>query len=180
MKRLSIPTVCISALLLTLSGCASTYHVKPPLKHLEAEDLVLDIRAKHPVAIIPSYVSSTEPIHICKDGFSDYFARRDELTDSATRNLEAIFKQKKIIVNAAAEKKLKIAVLHARCTSTPAWFAVAYHVTLRVQAGENTVIDFTGLNIGGTADIASNISQAINKAYLIMFKNNEIKRYLEN
>ena len=179
MKKVTVFAVCIVALLLSLSGCFAIYYVKPPLRQLEQKDLAPDIRTTHPVAIIPAYISSTEPIHICQDSFFDYFAQRDELTDSAVKNLEAIFKQKNITVNAAAEKKLKIAVLHVRCSSTPA-SAVTYHVTLRVQAGDNIVMDFTGFNIGGTIDVATNVSQAINEAYLRMFNNEEIKRYLEN
>lgn len=177
MKKVIVFAICVVTILFSVSGC--TYHVKPPLRQLEQKDVTLDIRTTHPVAIIPAYISGTEPIHICQGDFSDYFAQRDELTDAAVKNLEAILKQKKITVHDTAVKKLKIAVIHARCASTPAW-VVAYHVTLRVHAGDDIVLDFEGVNLGATGDVASNVSEAINEAYLIMFKNEEIKTYLEN
>jgi hypothetical protein len=177
MNRIAISIFCF-ALSLCLSGCIN-HQIVPSLELLETARLP-EITTKDSVAVIPVFNPNAVMIRFCDGGAHRYFGKIDDLTDSAVKNLEAMLKQKNIVIDVKAEKKLSIAVISARCSGVPP-YGLSYYVTIRVQTGNGITKTFTGHNVGGHIfGTDSHVSHAINEAYLDMFYNDEIKGYLKN
>ena len=178
MNRIAKLFFCIATLSLGLTGCIN-HQIVPPLETVEASKLPA-ITTTQPVAVIAVYNPNAAMIQFCTGGVHRYFGKIDDLTDSAVKNLEAMLKQKNIVVDAKAAKKLNIAVISASCAGTPPW-GLTYSVTVQVQAGDSITRTFTGHNVGGHIfGTDSHVSGAINEAFLEMFTNEAIMSYLRN
>jgi hypothetical protein len=178
MKRIAISIFCFAALFLGLSGCIN-HQIVPPLEQLEPSRLP-EITTKDSVAVIAVYNPTAAMIRFCDGGAHRYFGKIDDLTDSAVKNLEAMLKQKNIVLDAKAVKRFSIAVISARCSGVPP-YGLSYYVTILVKTGNGVTRTFTGHNVGGHIfGTDTHVSHAINEAYLDMFYNDEIKDYLKN
>jgi hypothetical protein len=179
MMRITAPVFCFVILFVGLSGCTINHQIVPPLGQLEPSKLP-NVSTKQPIAIIAVYDPNAAIVEICRGGAHRYFAKADDLTDSAVKNLEAILKQKNIGVDAKAEKKLSIAVTNARCSGVPP-YGLSYEATVQVRTGSGIMRTFTGTNVGGHVfGTDSHVSDAINEALLNMLHNDSIMGYLKD
>jgi hypothetical protein len=179
MKKCALYSLLFAMIIFCVTGCGPHYHqVVTQLEPVD-EDNLPEINMSQPVSIVavlnPS-VPKTELFY--RTGGHHFLCTLDDLTGTAVQNLEDMLKRKKIILDANAGKKLKIAVIAAKIDSGNN--LCGYIVTIRVMAGDNLSYDFTGINKGTDWNREKNLSQAINEALLQLFKNEAIMGYLKN
>jgi hypothetical protein len=174
----------ITIIVIGFTGCTINHQIVPPLRQVDIQKLP-EITMRHPVAIVAVRNPAAPMAEVCVGEVHRYISKIDDLTDSAVRNLEDMLKRKNITLDAKAAKILRIAVIDAYCNMNAVVGGVIagrkYHVKIQVKAGDSITEDFWGYNVGGHIfGTDTHVSDAINEAFLKMFKSEAIVGYLKN
>ena len=159
------------------TGCALHVNVQ---KSLVAEDHLLPrLNMKTPVAIVVVPHNSTEEVNFCKKGLGPMTLVYADLTDYAAQSLTDIFNRNHVQVVDGAEKKLTISIVNASCEQE--FNGMKYIVDIRVTAGDLPPKLFSGFQrLWSARALSFTVTAATLNAVLEMFKDEEVKAYLQN
>lgn len=164
-------------LFLGTTGCALHVNVQ---KSLVAEDQQLpQLNMKTPVTIIAVPNNSVGEVNFCKKGLGPITLVYADLTDYAVRSLTDIFNRNHVQVADGAGKKLTISIVQASCEQE--FNAMKYIVDIQVTAGDLPPKQFSGFQrLWSARALSFTVTAATLNAVLEMFKDQEIKAYLQS
>ena len=174
-QRLGILLVCILAT--TAVGCAKHVHVQTSLV---AEDQLLPrLNMGTPVSVTTIPHPQTEKVNFCKAGLGPMTLLYADLTEYARRSIIDIFNRNDIQIKDQATKQVTVAIIEAACVQE--FNGINYSVEIEVRAGDLPAKQFSGYQRLWSAHALSfTVTAATLNAVLEMFKDEEIKNYLEN
>ena len=164
-------------LLIGTSGCALHVNVQ---KSLVAEPPLLPkLNMKTPVTIVAVPHNSTGKVNFCKKGLGPMTLVYADLTDYAVQSMTDIFTRNNVQVLEEAEKSLTITIVEASCLQE--FNAMKYVVDINVVAGDQPAKQFSGYQrLWSGHALSFTVTAAALNAVLEMFKDEEIKHYLES
>ena len=164
-------------LLLGAVGCALHVDVQ---KSLVADDQLLpQLNMKTPVAVVSVPHSLTGKVNFCKKGLGPMTLVYAELTDYAVRSMVDIFTRNNVKIDSGAVKKLTVSIVEASCIQE--FNAMKYVVDISVAAGDQSPKQFSGFQrLWSGRALSFTVTAAVLNAVLEMFKDEEIRHYLES
>lgn len=177
-KRFGLAVIGICAILLTgTTGCALHAHLQKSL--VAEEDLLPKLQMNVPVAITAVPHPSTGKVNFCSTWLGPNTLDYADLTDYAVQSMTDIFTRNSIEVINTAEKKLSVSIAQASCIQEAA--AMKYVVDIKVRAGDLPTKQFSGYQrLWSGRALGFTVTAATLNAVLEMFKDEEIRRYLES
>ncbi|MBC2710786.1 MAG: hypothetical protein HGJ94_07235 [Desulfosarcina sp.] len=164
-------------LLIGTTGCALHVQVQ---KSLVAEDHLLpQLNMKTPVAIVALPHNLTGKVNFCKKGLGPMTLVYADLTDYAVQSMVDIFTRNNVQIMSGAEKALTISIIESSCIQE--FNAMKYVVDINVAAGDKPAKQFSGYQrLWSGRALSFTVTAAVLNAVLEMFKDEEIRHYLES
>ena len=167
----------VGLVLLELTGgCAKHVTVQ---KSLVAQDNLLPkLHMNSPVSIVALPHESNEQVNFCKKGLGPMTLVYNDVTDYAVQSMVDILSRNNVRVVNDAPKSLTVSVIQASCDQELA--AMNYIVDISVAAGDKPPKQFSGnQRLWSAHALSFTVTAATLNAVLEMFKDKEIREYLE-
>lgn len=175
MKR-RLVVVLFTFMMIIFSGCALHVNVQKSL--VAEEDLLPRLKMRKPVSIDTLPHPSTGKVNFCDKGLGPITAVYAELTDYAYDSMVDILTRNDIPIETSAAKRLTLSIVEVSCV--PEISAMKYVVVIKVLTGDSITKQFSGhQRLWSGRALSFTVTAATLNAVLEMFKDEEIKRYLE-
>ena len=164
-------------LLIGTTGCALHVQVQ---ESLVAEDHLLPkLKMETPISVVSVPHDLTGEVNFCKKGLGPITVVYSDLTDYAVQSIVDIFTRNNVQIRDGAEKVLIISIVEASCIQE--FNAMKYVVDINVAAGDKPAKQFSGYQrLWSGRALSFTVTAATLNAVLEIFKDEEIRHYLEN
>jgi hypothetical protein len=167
----------LGSLLFSLTiGCS--HHIQIQKSHVVEDQLLPRLDMATPVSIVSKPHPSTAKVQFCKPAVGACTVLYADVTQYAAQSMIDIFARNNVAVSAEASKSLVFTIAEASCDQE--MNGIKFNVTLNVSAGQGSPKAYTGYQRSWSAHGNDfSVSAATLNAVLEMFKDEEVRRYLE-